>query len=54
MPISTLHFLTLVAVIALLAGVPIIITRMVIAHRERMGKIERGIDRDDPAGKNAR
>ena len=54
MPITTLHFLILVAVIALLAGVPIVITRMVIAHRERTGKIERGIDPNEPTGKNAR
>jgi len=34
-------------VIALLVGVPtFIITRMVIAHRERMAKIQQGMDPD--------
>jgi hypothetical protein len=45
-----------VAIVAIVCGITAgtirAVTKMVIAHRERMAKIERGIDPDQPAGKD--
>jgi hypothetical protein len=47
-----------VAVVAIVCGIAAgtitAVARMVIAHRERMAKIEQGIDPDRPAGKDGR
>jgi hypothetical protein len=45
-----------VAVVAIVCGCTVgaitAVTRLIIAHRERMAKIERGIDPDRPAKEN--
>ena len=43
---SVLPFM--IPIVAIVAGAAIKITRMVIAHRERMAKIELGWDPDQP------